>query len=69
MGLSVIEHLTNIRLEAAKKIMDADPLVTIIDVADRVGYSDPYYFSKCFRKHFGLAPTAYLRKKSFPAPD
>ncbi|MFA6505024.1 MAG: response regulator [Treponemataceae bacterium] len=64
MGISVIEYLTNTRLEAAKKIMDADPLVTIIEVADHTGYSDPYYFSKCFRKRFGLAPTAYLHKKN-----
>jgi two-component system response regulator YesN len=61
LGLSVIEYLTATRLEAAKRLMDADPLGTIIAVADRVGYSDPYYFSKCFRKHFGVAPTVYLR--------
>ena len=64
LGLSVIEYLTNIRLEAAKKIMDADPLAVIVDVATRVGYSDPYYFSKCFKKRYGSAPTAYLRKKN-----
>ncbi len=64
LGLSVIEYLTATRLEAAKRLMDADPLGTIIAVADRVGYSDPYYFSKCFRKHFGVAPTVYLRRKN-----
>lgn len=69
MGLSVIEYLTDIRLEAAKKLMDADPLITIIEVADRVGYSDPYYFSKCFRKRFGLAPTVYLRRKNLSSPE
>ena len=69
IGVSVIEYLTNIRLEAAKKLMDEDPLVAIGDVADRVGYSDPYYFSKCFRKRFGIAPTMYLRRKGLSTPE
>lgn len=64
MGISVIEYLTNVRLEAAKKLMDADPLTTIVEVSDRSGYSDPYYFSKCFRKRYGLAPSVYLHKKN-----
>jgi len=64
LGVSVIEYLTNTRLDAAKRSMDADPLLTIIEVSERVGYSDPYYFSKCFRRRFGSAPTAYLRRKN-----
>ncbi len=69
LGVSVIEYLTDTRLDAAKALMDADPLTAIIAVAERVGYSDPYYFSKCFRKRFGAAPTVYLRKKDSAAAD
>ncbi len=64
LGISLIQYLTEFRLKKAKELMDADPLLPIMDVAGRVGYSDPYYFSKCFRKHFGLSPSAYLRRKA-----
>ncbi|MFZ4614818.1 MAG: response regulator transcription factor [Rectinemataceae bacterium] len=63
-GLSVIECLTITRLEHAKLLMDDDPLSLIYDVADRSGYSDPYYFSKAFKKRFGVSPTKYLEGKA-----
>ena len=65
LGVSVIEFLTDYRLKAAKKIMDKAPLEPIMQIAERVGYSDPYYFSKCFRRQFGVSPSAYLRSKNF----
>ena len=63
LGVSVIEYLTDCRLKKAKEIMDERPLIPIGDVAVKVGYTDPYYFSKCFRKQFGLSPSQYLRNK------
>ena len=63
LGVSVISYLTEVRLKKAKEIMDSKPLLPIMDVAAQVGYSDPYYFSKCFRKHYGLSPSSYLRRK------
>ncbi len=64
LKVSVIEYLTSYRLKKAKDLLDEDPLLSITEVADRVGYMDPYYFSKCFRKQYGLAPSPYLRRKS-----
>jgi len=69
LGISLIQYLTEFRLKKAKELMDADPLLPIMDVAGRVGYSDPYYFSKCFRKHYGLSPSAYLRRKAASASE
>ena len=63
LGVSVVEYITDFRLKAAKGIMDGEPLLPVMQVAERVGYSDPYYFSKCFRKHFGVSPSSYLRGK------
>ncbi len=63
LGFSVIEFLTDYRLRAAKGLMDKEPLEPIMEIAERVGYSDPYYFSKCFRKQFGVSPSDYLRSK------
>jgi AraC-like DNA-binding protein len=29
----------------------------VSEVAYRVGFSDPKYFSTCFKKQFGISPT------------
>lgn len=39
---------------------------SISEVSDRVGYNDPLYFSKVFKRHFGQSPRA-LRNR-FPQP-
>lgn len=46
------------RLERAAELLAAHDL-TITEVADRVGFSDPKYFSSCFRRHFGVSPSKY----------
>lgn len=28
----------------------------------KVGISDPFYFSKCFKAQFGMAPSAYQKQ-------
>ncbi len=63
LQVSVIEYLTQCRLKKAKELMEAEPLVSIGEIADRVGYMDPYYFSKCFRKQYGIAPSHYMRNR------
>jgi two-component system, response regulator YesN len=32
-------------------------------VSEQVGYSDANYFSKSFKKHFGVTPTEYEQRK------
>ncbi|HKJ86491.1 MAG TPA: helix-turn-helix domain-containing protein, partial [Spirochaetia bacterium] len=34
------------------------------EVADRVGFSDPHYFSLTFKKQTGLTPTEYREQTS-----
>lgn len=61
-GLSAMEYLTQIRLNKAKQLI----LGTggrLRDVAHQVGYKDEFYFSRRFKKEFGLSPTAYSRSK------
>jgi AraC-like DNA-binding protein len=31
----------------------------VTDIASLVGFSDPYYFSKCFKKVVGISPSQY----------
>lgn len=59
-GLSFIDYLTNIRIKKAMYIMN-DPTIKIYDVAELVGYSNQYYFSRAFKKVIGVSPKEYRR--------
>lgn len=57
MGMSPIRYLQHIRIERAKLLL-REPL-TIEEVAASVGYADPLYFSKAFKKWTSRTPTDY----------
>lgn len=54
-GMSVSQFIRDIRLEEARKMLAAD-VGTVAEIAYRVGFSSPSYFSKCFHDHFGFPP-------------
>lgn len=61
-GISFVNHITNVRIKKAICIMD-DPTVKMYDVAELVGYSNQYYFSKAFKKVKGFSPAKYKEGK------
>ena len=63
MKYTIIEYLTHLRLKKAKEMMDDCPDMQISFVAKKVGYLDPFYFSKLFKKNFGISPSKYVEKK------
>lgn len=57
-GQSATEFVRNIRLKEARKLlMNNGHLQTIAEISYRVGFNDPLYFSRCFRKYFGVPPS------------
>ena len=38
------------------RLMDESPTMPVGEVARRCGYSDPLYFSKAFKKKYGVSP-------------
>lgn len=62
-GMSPSEHLTFLRMERAKELMDAHFDMLTKDIAQTVGYSDPHYFSRIFKKEIGVWPSDYRNKK------
>jgi transcriptional regulator GlxA family with amidase domain len=67
------EHLTHVRMQRAAELL-ARRTLTVREVAHRVGYRQPAQFAKAFRRHQGLAPSAFrsdglaLRNGRHPAP-
>ncbi|MFY9153563.1 MAG: response regulator [Prolixibacteraceae bacterium] len=57
-GQSATEFVRNIRLKEAKKmLLNNVQQQTIAEISYRVGFNDPLYFSRCFRKYFGVPPS------------
>ena len=51
------KYITNKRLAYAKSILDGGRNESIADIALSVGYTDPLYFSRAFKKKYGMSPT------------
>ncbi len=61
-GQTVVAFVTTIRLREAQRIMRQEPDILISELAARVGFNTPKYFSKCFRKEFGVYPKEYAEE-------
>ncbi len=60
-GISPIAYLARCRAErAANLLMRSD--LSVNQVADQVGWSDPNYFARRFKAHFGLSATQYRER-------
>jgi len=62
MNTSFIKHLTSLRMEKAKELLN-NPEMKIIDIAEHLGYMDPYYFSHCFKKYTGVSPKEFRKNE------
>lgn len=56
-GVSFTRVKQSVCMEKAKKLMEKEPALSVQEVAWRLGYSDPLYFSRVFRNYFGFPPS------------
>ena len=59
---SPINYLRAYRLQKAIELLANSNALSIADIAYRVGFSDPNYFSRVFSANFGLSPSDYRKK-------
>lgn len=59
IGVSVTEYITSSRMKLAAKLLLQNPDLNLVSVSEQVGYEDPYYFSRCFKKQYGVPPSKY----------
>ena len=57
-GDNFIEYLTNLRIDKAKDLLDNTEL-SMKEICVQVGYANPNYFSRIFKKNVGVTPTEY----------
>lgn len=60
-GISPQEYILNKRIEKAKELLSDRKRLRICEVAFAVGYSDPLYFSRLFKKATGVSPLKFAK--------
>ncbi len=59
-GKDSTSFIRGIRMKAACQILAENPGIRVNELAARVGYSNPKYFSTCFKKDLGVSPREFL---------
>jgi AraC-like DNA-binding protein len=57
-GTSPSELIKKLRLNKAAKLIESNT-GNISEIALEVGFNNPSYFTECFKKQFGVAPSQY----------
>lgn len=63
-GLSIQEYLTKSRMNEAIGLLRSSNM-NISEVSDKLGFSNPLYFSHVFRKVMGYSPSEYMKQSYF----
>lgn len=61
-GVSPYAYVLNLRMEKAAELLALSD-VPVAEVAYKVGIDNPLYFSKLFKKQYGLSPTVFRKEK------
>lgn len=64
-GVSPISYVQHLRIEAAKRKLE-QTAAPVDEIGWQVGYEDPAFFRRLFKRIAGIAPGAYRRKFNFP---
>ncbi len=54
-----LEYLTEMRIKKSKSLLLQPCRLSILEIAISCGFSDPLYFSKCFKIKCGMSPRNY----------
>ena len=56
-GVSPKQYIIKKRLNHARNMLESGDFVYVYEVAEAVGYTDPLYFSRLFKKYYGITPS------------
>jgi AraC family L-rhamnose operon regulatory protein RhaS len=64
---SPVQYLNDLRLQRAREILLEQPDMPIVDLAMICGFATSQYFASCFKRRYGLTPTALRASTLFRA--
>ena len=59
-GMNVSGFIRDIRMKEARRLAMEQPGLRVNELAYRVGFHDPKYFSTCFKKTYGIQPSEFM---------
>jgi AraC family transcriptional regulator, arabinose operon regulatory protein len=62
VGMTPLEFLDAERLERAKRLLELTPM-SVQDIAREVGFENPFYFTRRFKKFTGMSPRAFRTRR------
>jgi len=69
LGKSFKQALIETKLRKAEEYMAAGPDITIAEAAAKVGYADPLYFSRIYKRYRGVPPSEFVKRQLSPHPN
>lgn len=58
-GVGIADHIRNLRIKKAKKLLSDQPNISISEVASACGFDDYNYFISMFKRVVGMPPKQY----------
>jgi transcriptional regulator GlxA family with amidase domain len=65
-GMAPLDYVQRLRIELAKRRLEQSD-ATVEETARAVGYEDPTFFRRLFRRTAGVSPAVYRRRYRVPA--
>lgn len=60
-GMTITDYLIEVRIKKAKHLLKTSPDMKIHEIGCGVGYPDPAYFNKLFKRIVGVTPNEYKK--------
>lgn len=67
-GYTLNEYMTKVRMDKAIELLK-DSSIRLYDICYTIGYSEPGYFSKLFKRYTGLSPSEYRNIHGASEPE
>ena len=62
LGMSPVDYHTHLKMERARRYL-AHTDLKVKEIGFRLGYDDPYYFSRAFSKYTGTSPSGFRKEE------
>jgi AraC-like DNA-binding protein len=57
-GYAVMDYFTRLKIQKACELLETTEM-KVTEISHYLGYKDPYYFSRLFKKVSGISPSHY----------
>lgn len=65
MGITIVDYITDTRIELAKEMLRTKKEMSVSDISDACGFANVSYFCAVFKKSEGLSPLGYRKKRTY----